>query len=103
MDSPLAAEIEAILRRRPCDRWVSRLADFGVPCSPVNSIDAAFALAADLGLDPVRLLPRSDGRQAPTVANPIAFSRTPASHRLPPPELGADTTDVLERLESESE
>ena len=98
----LAAEIEAILRRQPCDRWVSRLADFGVPCSPVNSIDAAFALAADLGLDPVRLLPRSDGRQAATVANPITFSRTPASHRLPPPDLGADTTDVLGRLESES-
>ena len=98
----LAAELESILRRQPCDRWVSRLTAHGVPCSPVNSIDAAFALAAELGLEPVRALLSSDGQPTTTVANPIAFSRTPTSHRLAPPALGADTAEVLERLRSES-
>ena len=97
----LAAELESILRRQPCDRWVSRLTAHGIPCSAVNSVDAAFALAADLGLDPVRRLVGGDGQPTTTVANPIAFSRTPTSHRLAPPALGADTAEVLERLRPE--
>ena len=99
----LAAQLESVLLGRPCEHWVERLTALGIPCSPVNSMDAAFALAEQLGLDPVRWLPAGDGRQVPTVANPIAMSRTPASHRLPPPELGADTEDVLGGLEPESE
>ena len=97
----LTAELEAILRRQPCEHWVSVLTASGVPCSPVNSIDAAFALAAELGLNPVRHILSGDGRQQATVANPITFSRTPASHRLPPPALGADTAAVLGSQESE--
>ncbi len=31
-----------------------------------------------------------------TVASPMRLSRTPASYRLPPPALGADTAAVLE-------
>ena len=96
----LTAELEAVLRRRPCEHWVSRLTARGVPCSPVNTIGDAFRLAAELGLDPVRHLPGGDGPSAATVANPITFSRTPASHRLVPPDLGADTDAVLERLRS---
>ena len=99
----LAAELESILRRKPCDHWVERLTEHGIPCSPVNSIDAAFALADELGLDPVRPVPRRDGRSGTTVANPITFSRTPTSHRLAPPDLGADTAEVLERLRSPKE
>ena len=99
----LAAELESILRREPCEHWVERLTEYGIPCSPVNSIDAAFALADELGLDPMRHLPRHDGRSGTTVANPITFSRTPASHRLPPPALGAHTAEVLERLRSQED
>ena len=94
----LAAQLESILVREPCEHWVERLAVHGIPCSPVNSMDSAFALAQELGLDPVRWLTGGDGQQVPTVANPITMSRTPASHRLPPPVLGADTDDVLGRL-----
>ncbi len=99
----LTAELTSILRLESCEHWVSRLTEHGIPCSPVNSIDAAFALAADLGLDPVRHLPRAGGDPGTTVANPITFSRTPTSHRLHPPELGAHTAEVLEGLRSERE
>lgn len=98
----LAAQLESILLRRPCEHWVERLTALGIPCGPVNSMDAAFALAQELGLDPVRWLQAGDGQQVPTVANPITMSRTPPSHRLPPPVLGADTDEVLKRLKSES-
>ena len=99
----LVAELESILRRQPCEHWVEHLTARGIPCSPVNTIEAAFALAADLGLDPVRWQSSGDGQPSATVANPITFSRTPTSHRLAPPALGADTAEVLERLRSESE
>jgi len=68
-----------------------------------STISEAFALADELGLDPVRHVPRHDGRSGTTVANPITFSRTPTSHRLAPPDLGADTAEVLERLRSPEE
>ena len=99
----LAAELTSILGGEPCEHWVSRLAEYGIPCSPVNSIEAAFELAAEFGLDPVRWLSVDGEQQAPTVANPISLSRTPASHRLPPPALGADTAQVLGRPSLEPE
>lgn len=98
----LAAQLESILLRQPCEHWVERLTALGIPCSPVNSMDAAFALAQELGLDPVRWLPAGDGQQVPTVANPITMSRTPVSHRLAPPILGADTDEVLRGLGPEA-
>ena len=99
----LAAQLESILVREPCEHWVERLSAHGIPCSPVNSIDAAVSFAQELGLDPVRWLPGADGQRVPTVANPITMSRTPASHRLPPPALGADTAEVLDRIRSRKE
>ena len=97
----LTAELESILRHRPCDHWMERLAAQGIPCSPVNTVKAAFDLAAELGLDPLRRFSSGDGAHHATVANPITFSRTPASYRLPPPALGADTSAVLADTASE--
>ena len=96
----LVEEFESRFRRESCEHWVDVLRARAVPCGPVNSIDEAFALASRLGLDPVRLMPGEGAEQAATVANPISLSRTPASHRLAPPALGADTTEVLRRLGS---
>jgi crotonobetainyl-CoA:carnitine CoA-transferase CaiB-like acyl-CoA transferase len=77
--------------------------DRGVPCGPINTIDQGFALAAELGLDPVVRIPQvaeqgrdlvQDGAVTPptvaTVANPIRLSRTPAVYRSGPPVLGQD-------------
>lgn len=75
--------LQARLRTRGADAWTSDFTAAGVPCGPVNGMDEAFALAASLGLAPVR-----DLEGLPTVAHPIAFSATPAEYRLRPPAVG---------------
>ncbi|MGA8978558.1 MAG: CoA transferase [Pedococcus sp.] len=99
----LRAVLEARLRRQPAEHWFALLMDRGVPCGPINRVDQGFALAAELGLDPVVQVPsmvtppadlRQDGVVFPptvaTVANPIRLSRTPAAYRCGPPVLGQD-------------
>ncbi len=91
------------LGMQPADHWFKALMDRGVPCGPINTIDQGFALAAQLGLDPIVWVPRmaeprpdlgQDGAVTPatvaTVANPIRLSRTPAVYRSGPPMLGQD-------------
>jgi crotonobetainyl-CoA:carnitine CoA-transferase CaiB-like acyl-CoA transferase len=80
----LADELAVRTRLRPAEFWVDRLGAAGVPCGLVNTIDEAFALAESLGLAPVVRQARGDIEVA-SVANPVAFSRTPVSYRLPPP------------------
>lgn len=84
----LHAMLEAALRRASSEEWVDRLTEAGIPCGPINDIEAAFQLADELGLDPVAELARADGSNIRTVSNPIHFSRTPVSYRLAPPRLG---------------
>jgi crotonobetainyl-CoA:carnitine CoA-transferase CaiB-like acyl-CoA transferase len=72
------------------EQWFERLAGVGVPAGPINDMAGAFALAEQLGVNPVAEI---DGE--PTVANPIRLGRTPVTYRSPPPELGDTTIDAL--------
>ncbi len=80
----LADELAERMRGRTAADWVRRLTAAGVPCGPVNTVAEAFALADELGLDPVVRIPTEDGSAA-SVATPVSLSATPASYRLPPP------------------
>lgn len=83
----LVATLNGLLRDDSASHWQRRLTAVGVPCGPINNLAEAFALAAELGLDPVTRFADAPG-SPPTVAHPITFSATPASYRLPPPEVG---------------
>jgi crotonobetainyl-CoA:carnitine CoA-transferase CaiB-like acyl-CoA transferase len=87
----LGARLRARLGSRTADDWQERLTAAGVPCGPINDLEAAFSLADRLGLDPVASI--DDPRRTaatPTVAHPIRLSRTPATYRTAPPEVGED-------------
>lgn len=79
----LRALLQERLLTQGADAWTTVLTAVGVPCGPVNSIDEAFALAAALGLDPIR-----EVEGLPTVAHPIGLSATPAEYRRRPPAVG---------------
>ncbi|GAA1554202.1 CaiB/BaiF CoA-transferase family protein [Kribbella sancticallisti] len=74
------------LRTRTRMEWFRAIIDAGVPCGPINTIDAGVAFAEDIGLDPVVTI-GSGTTATPSVRNPITFSETPADYRLPPPSL----------------
>jgi crotonobetainyl-CoA:carnitine CoA-transferase CaiB-like acyl-CoA transferase len=59
-----------------------------VPAGVVNDIAGAFALAREIGLEPVVAVPDADtGDTVALTRNPIRLSATPASYRSAPPPL----------------
>lgn len=95
-------ELRRVLERRfvteSSETWVSRLRAVGVPCSPINHVGQAFALADELGLDPVVQMSTTRGQSLRLAANPLTLSETPPTYRLPPPELGEHNDSVSDWL-----
>ncbi|MFI7062423.1 CaiB/BaiF CoA transferase family protein [Kribbella sp. NPDC050124] len=84
------------LRTRTKLEWFRDIIAAGVPCGPINTIDSGVAFAEDIGLDPVVTV-----GDIPTVRNPITFSETQASYRLPPPELDEHGAELRRWLTDE--
>ncbi|MET8965749.1 CaiB/BaiF CoA transferase family protein [Streptomyces sp. NPDC004096] len=74
------------LRKRGAEEWFDLLVEAGVPSGPINTIDGGFAMADRFGLEPVVSVGEGE-RAVPTTRHPIRFSATPATYRLPPPQL----------------
>ncbi len=88
--SELRAELEAALAGRAARAWAEELTARGVPAGTVNDVAAAFALADELGLDPIVAVPRGDGGTTRLTRNPIGLSATPVSYRSAPPPRSDD-------------
>jgi len=87
----LHAELTPLLARRTAADWAQILTDARVPAGVVNDIAGAFALATNLGLEPIVSLPRDDGSTVSLCRSPINLSATPPSYRsAPPPPRAAD-------------
>jgi len=84
----LREALEALLASRPAAQWVAALSAARVPAGEVNDIAQAYALAEQLGLQPIVEVPRDDGAVARLTRNPIDMSATPPRYQSAPPELG---------------
>lgn len=74
------------LAARSADEWFDLLIAAGVPCGPINTVDAGVAFADKIGLEPI-ITAGSGNRTGPGIRHPVTFSATPASYPLAPPEL----------------
>ena len=83
------------LKTRSTAEWVARLEAAAIPCGPINRLDEVFADAQVRARGLKVELTREDGAVVPGVANPIRFSETPVAYAKAPPQLGADTEQVL--------
>ncbi|RAG85173.1 CoA transferase [Streptacidiphilus pinicola] len=81
----LVVVLEAALAAHGAAEWQALLTAAGVPCGPVNDLAGAFALATELGLDPVTQV--GPGR-VPQVRSPLTLTATPVRPPVAPPRLG---------------
>jgi crotonobetainyl-CoA:carnitine CoA-transferase CaiB-like acyl-CoA transferase len=78
----LGEALTAVFRTRPADHWVEVLRAASVPVGPINRVDEAFALAADLGMEPT-----TDEHRVPLITPPLRLDGARPEVRLPPPKL----------------
>src|SRR5690606_32999809 len=95
----LVQALGALLAAGDADTWVARLVDVGVPAGKVGTVAEGFALAADLGLDP--LVDVGPGVPA-QVRHPITYSDTPVTEYTAPPRLGEHSDAVRRWLQEEN-
>ncbi len=74
------------LAARPAAEWFAELNAAGVPCGPINTVDAGVDFARDIGLEPV-VTAGDSGPGVPTIRHPVGYSATPPSYPLPPPAV----------------
>ncbi|SEK22322.1 Crotonobetainyl-CoA:carnitine CoA-transferase CaiB [Atopomonas hussainii] len=78
-------------------QWLSELEAVGVPCGPINDLAQVFAdpqvIARGLKVE----MPHAVG-SVPQVASPLRLSASPVDYRLPPPQLGEHSAQVLARV-----
>jgi crotonobetainyl-CoA:carnitine CoA-transferase CaiB-like acyl-CoA transferase len=91
----LIERLNGTTRTRPTADWIAALEKVGVPCGPINAIDAVFAdpqvQARHMKVD----MPHPTTGSVSLVANPLRLSETPVTYRTAPPTLGAQTQEVL--------
>ena len=84
---------------RTSGEWIEVLNEAGVPCGPINTIDATFADPQVQALGIARPMPRPQLGDTRVVGQAINLARTPQppSHRATP-ELGQHTDEILGSL-----
>jgi formyl-CoA transferase len=96
----LALALERLLAFGPVEHWVAQLSAAGVPAGKVGTVADGFALATELGLDP--LVEIGDGLPD-QVRNPVIFSDTPITDYAAPPRLGQHSDDIRRWLREEQQ
>jgi crotonobetainyl-CoA:carnitine CoA-transferase CaiB-like acyl-CoA transferase len=80
---------ERVLRDHDADHWLAVLREAKVPAGPINEVDEAFALAAELGMEPVEEV---DG--LPLIRPPLRVDGERPPIRRAPPRLDEHGEDV---------
>jgi crotonobetainyl-CoA:carnitine CoA-transferase CaiB-like acyl-CoA transferase len=94
----LASAITGAFRKAPSETWISRLASVGVPCGPINTLDAVFEDPQVRHRQIARTVPHAVAGRVASVANPIRMTATGPEDRLGPPVLAEHTESVLKSV-----
>jgi len=94
----LVPMLKANLASRPSAQWIEMLEAVGVPCGPINNLAQVFDNPQIRHRGMVAHMDHPVSGSVDVLANPIRLSETPVTYDRPPPQLGADTQDVLSRL-----
>ncbi len=94
----LIPSLQKMFDRQPASTWLEQLAAAQIPAAPINTVEEAVNDAQTLARNMIVQLEHPSLGIARSIGNPIKFSETPVSYRLPPPMLGEHTRKILESL-----
>lgn len=80
---------------RSTAEWVELLEQAGVPCGPVNDLQAVFSDPHVVHRQLRIAMAHPAAGEVELIASPMRLSRTPVSYRAAPPCLGADQSEVI--------
>jgi crotonobetainyl-CoA:carnitine CoA-transferase CaiB-like acyl-CoA transferase len=96
------AELIPLLQKmfdgRAASAWLDQFSAAEIPAAPINTAEEAVNDAQTLARNMIVQLEHPALGVARSIGNPIKFSETPVSYRLPPPLLGEHTREVLRDL-----
>jgi crotonobetainyl-CoA:carnitine CoA-transferase CaiB-like acyl-CoA transferase len=90
--------LQNAFRKTPAQTWLEELAKADIPAAPINKVSEAVDDAQTRARGLIVQMEHPVIGAAKSIANPIRFSNTPVSYRLPPPLLGEHTGTILQSL-----
>jgi formyl-CoA transferase/CoA:oxalate CoA-transferase len=94
----LVKTLQDILYQREADYWLEALRSAQIPSGPINSVPEAMDHPQLLERGFIVELEHPLAGLVQSLANPLRFSDTPVSYRLPPPVLGEHNQAILNDL-----
>jgi len=90
--------LQNIFQKKPAAEWLERFSQAEIPAAPINTVAEAVEDVQTRARNLIVQLEHPSIGTAKSIANPIRFSNTPVSYRLPPPLLGEHTDEILQSL-----
>jgi len=90
--------LQDLFQRDTAPIWLAKLAKADIPAAPINTVSEAVNDAQTRARGLIVQIEHPGMSAAKSIANPIRFSSTPVSYRLPPPLLGEHTSEILVSL-----
>ena len=94
----LVPMLQNLFQQYPALVWLEKLAEADIPAAPINTVSEAVNDEQTRARSLIVQIEHPAMGTAKSIANPIRFSKTPVSYRLPPPLLGEHTREILESL-----
>ncbi len=94
----LVPVLEEIMVTRTTDEWVVLLEANTVPGGPINGMKRVFENEQIAARQVHKTINRQNGESVPTIASPIAYSKTKIDYDRPPPEIGEHNDEILDEV-----
>jgi len=90
--------LQNIFKQEPAARWLEKFVAAKIPAAPINTVAEAIEDRQTRARGLIVQIEHPAIGTAKSIANPIRFSNTPVSYRLPPPLLGEHSREILQSL-----
>jgi formyl-CoA transferase len=89
--------LQDVFLTRATSEWIASLSKLGIPIGPINDIPSALSHPQAAARQMIQEVKRVDGDPIKMVGPVAKLSKTPSAIHTPPPKLGEQTREILER------